>query len=109
VGTVTFQLDPADNGPAQPPGEPEGAEATAATGNQAGNGAGAAIPAPPRLPYTPDPGSYTQIWLSQSAVTSAEELRQEMDTYVNLYTDVNPDYTAIQVLILNSAEWTWVS
>jgi hypothetical protein len=52
-----------------------------------------------------NPGSYTQLWLSQSAVTSSEELRQEMETYIQIYTNANPDYTGIQVSILNSTDW----
>jgi hypothetical protein len=105
VGSVSFQLDPPDNGTIPPANNATQATAPAVAVDQAVDGAGAVIPAPPRLPYAPDPGSYTQLWMAQSAETSAEELRQEMENYVQLYTDPNPDYTAIQVSILNSTEW----
>jgi hypothetical protein len=80
VGSVNFQLDPPDNGPNLLANDPANATGPTGAGNQAVNGAGADIPAPPRLPYTSDPGSYTQLWLAQFAETSAEELRQEMET-----------------------------
>jgi hypothetical protein len=42
-------------------------------------GLGAAASAPPRLPYAPDPGTFTLLCTSQSATMTAEEMKDEMD------------------------------
>jgi hypothetical protein len=97
VGAVHFNLDPPDGLAPEVvlPPEPGQEQATAE----------AAVPATPRLPFAPDPGSYTQLWTSQSATTSAEEMKNEMEAYVDIYAETNPDYAAIQVTILNSSDW----
>jgi hypothetical protein len=75
VGTIAFNLDPPDGHTAKsqmgfssltpPDAEPEVMVRTA-------------VPAPPRLPYAPVPGSYTQLWTSLSATMTAEEMKNEM-------------------------------
>jgi hypothetical protein len=102
VGTVAFNLDPRDVCAAnarmdvpsltQPDAEPEAM-------------VGPAVPVPPRVPYTSDPGSYTQLGSSQSATTTAEEMKDEMEAYRETYTWAAPDYPGIQTTIVNSSDW----
>ena len=102
VGTVAFNLDPPDGRAANaqtdvpyvtpPDDDPEAM-------------VGTAVPALPRLPYAPGPGSYTQLWTSQSATTTADEMKNEMDAYLETYTGASPDYSGIQTTILNSSDW----
>jgi hypothetical protein len=99
-GSVSFRLEPAEGRGAatqDDDGHP-GNETTA-------DPAGALELAPPRLPYAPDPGSYTQLWTSQSARTTAEEMKDDMESYLVPYTYATPDYAAVQVTILNSVDW----
>ncbi len=101
VGTVQFNLEPPDdlavdaeaNADADLPPEVEVLEVEAA------------VPAAPRLPFAPDPGSFTQLWTSQSATTTTEEMKNDMESYLEAYTSPNPDYAAIQTNILNSSDW----
>jgi hypothetical protein len=104
MGNVAFDLAPPDGRAGENPNvvlppivqPPEAALAAAL---------GAAVPTPPRLPYAPDPGTYTQLWTSQSVTTTAEEMKDEMEAYVEAYTEENPDYGAIQTAITNTSEW----
>jgi hypothetical protein len=106
VGNVAFALAPPDGAAAVDPlVEPTHAGPPAGEQQAAVGGAPPDVPAPPRLPYAPDPGTYTQLWASQSATTTAGEMKTEMEAYVEAYTDANPDYNAIQTAILNSADW----
>jgi hypothetical protein len=84
VGTVQFNLEP-------PEVELLGVEA--------------AVSAAPRLPFAPGPGSFTQLWTSQSATTTAEEMKVDMESHIEAYSSINPDYPAIQTNILNSSDW----
>jgi hypothetical protein len=57
------------------------------------------------MPYAPGPGSYTQLWTSQSATSTAEELAEDMESYIDIYLETAPDYAGIQTTILNSSDW----
>lgn len=50
-------------------------------------GGAGAVPPPHWLPYAPDPrGTYTQLWMSKSAGTSAAEmLAVECESYIPRY------------------------
>ncbi len=68
--------------------------------------AGALELAPPRLPYAPDPGTYTQLWISQTSTTTREELRDDLTGYLEAYSGSGtPDYAAIQNSIVSSGDW----
>jgi hypothetical protein len=102
VGTVNFNLDPPDGRAAKartdvPSVTPPDAEPEAMVGP--------AVPVPPRLPYAPGPGSYTQLWSSQSATRMAEEMKDEMEAYRKTYMGAAPDYPGIQTTIVNSSDW----
>jgi hypothetical protein len=101
VGTVRFNLEP-----------PNGFAADAKANADANLppevellGVEAAVPAAPRLPFAPGPGSFTQLWTSQSATTTVKEMKVDMESYIEAYTSINPDYPAIQTNILNSSDW----
>jgi hypothetical protein len=100
VGNVSFRLDPAERevhvtqDDVAPPENEMRVDL-----------AGAPELAPPRLPYAPGPGSYTQLWTSQSARMTAEEMKNDMDSYLVPYTDATLDYNAIQVTVLNLVDW----
>jgi hypothetical protein len=105
VGTARFSLDDdpdQGNAPVAPqvhgpvPGVQEDQQ-------QAANGAGA-VPTPPRLPYAPDPGTYTQLWMSESAGTSAAELAKECEAYVDVFTGNPVDYNTIVTSLLATAD-----
>jgi hypothetical protein len=101
VGTVRFNLEPPDG------------FATDAEANADANlppeveilGLEAAVPAAPRLPFALDSGSFTQLWTSQPATTTAKEMKVDMESYIEAYTSINPDYPAIQTNILNASDW----
>jgi hypothetical protein len=102
VGTVQFNLDLPDGLAAE-------VEAITAVGLppeiKQELEADAACTAAPRLPFAPDPGSFPQLWTSQSATTTAKDMKDDMEVYREAYTSVNPDYAAIQTNILNSTNW----
>jgi hypothetical protein len=60
--------------------------------------------APPRLPYAPDPGRYTQLWMSDSAGTSAAEMAAECKAYIEAFSGTPVDYNAIVTLLLAASE-----
>jgi hypothetical protein len=62
-------------------------------------------PAPPRLPYAPDPGTYTQLWMAQSATTSAQEMIEDVESYLSLFPVDAPEYKTIQMSVLASSEF----
>ncbi len=75
VGTVRFNLEP-----------PNGFAADAKANADANLppevellGVEAAVPAAPRLPFAPGPGSFTQLWTFQSARTIAKEMKDDME------------------------------
>ncbi len=80
-------------GAAAPPPEP----------NQQQNAGGA--PAPSQLPYAPDPGTYTQLWMSQSSTTSDQEWVEDVGSYLSVFAVHAPDYETIQTSILASSEF----
>jgi hypothetical protein len=105
VGTVSFNLEPpdgraagaADNTASTPDPPPPRTEQEATVG--------ATVPDTPRLPFAPDPGTYTQLWTSQAATTTASDMKEDMESYMGIYNNGNPDYGAIQTTILNSSDW----
>jgi hypothetical protein len=104
VGTVHFSLENPIGHVANATAEPAAAEPPhGGLGQEAA--VGATVPAAPRLPFAPGPGSYTQLWTSQSATTTAEEMKEDMESYVAAYTEANPDYPSIQTTILNLSDW----
>jgi hypothetical protein len=108
VGAIAFDLlDPPDGRAATPARGtyPDDATLSPEPGQQGHATAGAAIPVTPLLPFAPGSRSYTQLWTSQSATVSAKEMRDNMEAYVETYTDASPDYNVIQTAILNSVEW----
>jgi hypothetical protein len=38
-------------------------------------------------------------------MTTAEDMKDDMESYLKAYTSINPDYPAIQTNILNSSDW----
>jgi hypothetical protein len=38
-------------------------------------------------------------------MTTAKEMKDNMEPYLEAYTSANPDYPAIQTNILNSSDW----
>jgi hypothetical protein len=110
-GMVTFALHPPDSG--QPPtGDPHVGFLEQAETDVAGGDA-AAVPVamggvllPPQVPYGPDPGTYTQLWVSQTSTTTREELIEDLSCYLTAFTvSGRPDYVAIQNTIVSSADW----
>jgi hypothetical protein len=99
VGTVHFHLENPDGRVAEAAAGPPAADNPQGLGQEAA--VGATVPVAPRLPFALDPGLYTQLWTSQLATTTAEEMKEDMESYVELYTD----YPAIQTTILNSSDW----
>jgi hypothetical protein len=102
LGTIIFNLDPPDGRAvsaklAVPYVTPPDAEPKAMVGP--------AFPAPPPLPYATNPGSYMQLWTSKSAITTAEEMKDEMEAVCKTYTGASLDYTGIQTTILNSSNY----
>jgi hypothetical protein len=61
---------------------------------------------PPQVPYTPNPGTYTQLWMWQTSTRTNKENKAELVAYLDVYTESeSPDYTAIQSTILTSRDW----
>jgi hypothetical protein len=99
VGTIQFNLGPPD-------GRTADAEAITDVGlppeiEQDLEADAAGTAAPRRLPFAPNPNSYTQPGTSQSTTTTAKEIRDDMESYLKAYTSTNPDYPALQTSILN--------
>jgi hypothetical protein len=105
MGTTRFSLDAPDQdtGPRAPLVTGGTAPDTTGTQQQAAEGAGA-VPAPPRLPYAPDPGTYTQLWMSESAGTSAADMAAECETYLEAFGETPVDYNAIVMSLLAASD-----
>ena len=107
VGPVSFALEPPDTGEppiqaADAPGATAGDEGAAPAAQET---MGGVLP-PPRMPYAPDPGTYTQLWMSQTSAMTTEDINKELVTYLDAYTESeNPDYTTIQASVLTSGDW----
>ena len=74
-GAPLFTLDPPDI--KRDPGV-GAARPTAGAGGAVQRAAGAArvVPFPPWLPYAPDPGTYNQWWLAETAGAGAADLEK---------------------------------
>jgi hypothetical protein len=96
VGTARFVLDAPDLGADPPAPVATAGMAPMVPGRQqqTADGAGA-VAAPPRLPYAPGPGTYTQLWMSESAGTSAAEMAAECETYIEAFSETPVEYNAI--------------
>jgi hypothetical protein len=106
VGTARFTLDVPDQGE-------NSQEALAAAGENASTGPGTQaqtsnivgdVPPPPRLPYAPDPGMYTQLWFSESDCTSAVDMAAECETYLKAFTGTPVNYNRIVMSLLATAD-----
>ena len=93
-----------------PDGGPDTAAPAAAEGNNPGgplvdaaDGEGV-LPTPPQLPYAPGQGTYTQMWLSAAASTTVEDMKEEVESYIQVYTEAPIDYTTTQNTILSSTD-----
>jgi hypothetical protein len=108
VGPVSFALEPPDV-PGGPPAPAAGAQNAAAGGEGAAPAAQEPMEGvlpPPRVPYAPDPGTYTRLWMSQTSTKTTEENKQELVNYLDAYAgSENPDYNAIQSTMLTSGDW----
>jgi hypothetical protein len=63
------------------------------------------VPAPPRLTYSPGPGTYTaQLWLSETAGTSAAEMAADCETYMAAFGGNPVDYNTIVTSLLAASE-----
>jgi hypothetical protein len=104
MGSVRFALEDPETraDPTVPVTTGPGAEALG-TGAQAADAAGA-VPPPPWLPYAPGPGTYTQLWMSKTAGTSALEMSKECETYLDAFTGNPVDYPAIVSSLLATAD-----
>jgi hypothetical protein len=114
VGTVGLTLDAPDAGPLPPPPtgvpEPAGAPPGLEPGQAAGGPAGppqlpAVIPLPPPLPYARDPGSYTELWTRQTRSTAGIEMEEQIDSWLNQYSNVPTDYGVLVSGITSAADW----
>jgi hypothetical protein len=101
AATVQFHLEAPDGGPTE--AAPEAAIGTNTTREPPGHKVDrAGVLTPPGLPYAPDLGTYTQMWLAASAATTAEDLKEEIATYLQVYTAPPIDYTATKAALLTS-------
>jgi hypothetical protein len=104
AGNVRFdlRLDPPDNGG---PAQGVGATAVPPLAGQPAQANVVGAPAPPRLPYAPDPGTYTQLWMSQSSTTTGAEMVADVDSYLSVFAVNAPAYSTIQMSVLASSEF----
>jgi hypothetical protein len=110
VGSVGFRLDAPDSGQALPPppvGQqaPAGAPPIPVAGPTAGAPQMTAVPLPPPLPYTRDPGSYTELWTRQTASTSGQEMEEEIESWLQQYAQNPIDYPGAVEGITSAADW----
>jgi hypothetical protein len=108
VGPVTFSLEPPDTG--DPQALPADVQQDVAAGDEGVappiEGTGEGLLPPPRVPYAPDPGTYTHLWMSQTSTTTSEDIKEELSSYLGAYAGSGtPDYSAIQATILTSGDW----
>jgi hypothetical protein len=106
VGTARFILDAPDlvgSDPPAPVSTAGMAPMVPGTQQQTADGAGAAA-APPWLPYAPNPGTYTQLWMSKSAGTSAAEMAAECEAYIETFSGTPVDYNAIITSLLVASD-----
>jgi hypothetical protein len=105
VGTARFALDDPDLGTAPTTPVRTGRPASNETGSQqqAADEAGI-VPPPPWLPYAPDPGTYTQLWLSESTGTSAADMATECEMYLDAFKGTPVDYNDIITSLLATSK-----
>jgi hypothetical protein len=104
VGPVTYSLEPADAD--EPQALAADAEPEASAGDETMQVPRGGVLPPPRVPYAPDPGTYTQLWMSQTSTSTQEEIKEELSAYLDAYAGSgSPDYSAIQASILTSGDW----
>jgi hypothetical protein len=61
---------------------------------------------PPLLPYAPNPGTYTQMWVSQTSRMTREEMKEDLVGYLEgLSSTSTLDYTAIQNQVVALGDW----
>jgi hypothetical protein len=102
---ASFSLEPPDTGdpPTPPVNNQDAAETVVAA--MAPTTMEGVLP-PPRLPYAPDPGTYTQLWTSQTSTTTREEIKAELSGYLEGYAGSGiPNYSAIQNQVVASGDW----
>jgi hypothetical protein len=104
VGIVSFSLEPPDTGnlPIPPANTQGAAEMLMAAAAPAMTMEG--VLPPPWLPYAPGPGTYTQLWVSQTSTRTREEIKEELCGYLEAWTST-PDYIAIQNQVVVSGDW----
>jgi hypothetical protein len=104
AGNVRFdlRLDPPDNGG---PAQGVGVAAVLPLAGQPLQANVGGAPAPPQLPYAPDPGTYTQLWMSQSSTTTGAEMVADVDSYLSVFAVNAPAYSTIQMSVLASSEF----
>ena len=70
-------------------------EATLQEAGSLGAGAARVLPTTPRLPYDPNPVTYTHIWVAKRSGTGATELPKECDSYCDAFTGNPVEYVDI--------------
>jgi hypothetical protein len=102
---VSFSLEPPDTGDLlTPPNNPRDVADTVVPTAPAATMEG--VLPPPRLPYAPDPGTYTQLWVSQTSTMTREEIKEDLRGYLEAYAGSGtPDYAAIQNQVVASGDW----
>ena len=105
MGTVSLSLGPPATGDLlTPPNSPRDVADTVVPTAPAATMEGG-LP-PPRLPYAPDPGTYTQLWVSQTSTMTREEIKEDLRGYLEAYAGSGtPDYAAIQNQVVASGYW----
>jgi hypothetical protein len=65
----------------------------------------AVIPLPPPLPYARDPGYYTELWTRQTRSTAGIEMEEQINSWLNQYSNVPTDYGILVSGITSTADW----
>jgi hypothetical protein len=101
---VSVSLEPPDAGDLPiPPANTQGATKTLMAAAALVMTMEGVLP-PPRLPYAPGPGTYTQLWVAQISTMTREEIKEELRGYLEAWTST-PDYIAIQNQVVASGDW----
>jgi hypothetical protein len=102
---VSVSLEPPDAGDLPiPPANTQGATKTLMAAAALVMTMEGVLP-PPRLPYAPGPGTYTQLWVAQISTMTREEIKEELRGYLEAWTSSTPDYIAIQNQVAASEDW----
>ena len=102
---VSFSLEPPDTGNLlTPPANTQGAADNAMAATAPAATMEGVLP-PPRLPYAPDPGMCTHLWVSQTSTMTREEIKKEVLSYLEAWSGSGtPDYTGIQNQVVASGD-----